>query len=157
MERKASLLDVCNLPKRLYPEAPIVGIGAVIVKENKVLLVKRAGEPGKGLWSIPGGLVEIGESIRDAVRREVKEETGLDVRVDEIADVTEIIIRDEENRVKHHYVIIDFFAVPLKGELKASSDALEVRWVEFKDLKNYSLTNTVKKLFKKLGFLEENN
>jgi len=150
-------LDVCNLPKRLYPEAPIVGIGAVIVKENKVLLVKRAGEPGKGLWSIPGGLVEIGESIRDAVRREVKEETGLDVRVDEIADVTEIIIRDEENRVKHHYVIIDFFAVPLKGELKASSDALEVRWVEFKDLKNYSLTNTVKKLFKKLGFLEENN
>lgn len=146
---------MCNLPRRLYPEAPIVGIGAVIIKRNKVLLVKRAGEPGKGLWSIPGGLVEIGESIRDAVRREVKEETGLDVKVGEIADVTEIIIRDEENRVKHHYVIIDFFATPLKGELKASSDALEARWVEFRNLKNFSLTNTVKKLFKKLSFLEE--
>ena len=145
------------MPKRLYPEAPIVGVGAVIVKGNKILLVKRAGEPGKGLWSIPGGLVEIGESIKDAARREVKEETGLDVRVDEVADVTEIIIRDEKNRVKHHYVIVDFFAVPLKGELRASSDALEVRWVEFKDLKNYSLTNTVKELFKKLGFLDENS
>lgn len=145
------------MPKRLYPKAPIVGVGAVIVKGNKILLVKRAGEPGKGLWSIPGGLVEIGESIKDAARREVKEETGLDVRVDEVADVTEIIIRDEENKVKHHYVIVDFFAVPLKGELKASSDALEVRWVEFKDLKNYSLTNTVKKLFRKLGFLDENS
>jgi len=142
------------LHKRLYPEAPIVGIGAVIVKDNKVLLIKRAGEPGRGLWSIPGGLVELGEKIKDAVRREVKEETGLEVKVNEIADVTEIITRDEEGKVKYHFVIVDFFAEPLKGELKPSSDALEAKWVEFEDLRKYHLTETVEKLFKKLGFLK---
>ncbi len=140
--------------KRLYPEVPIVGIGAVIVKDNKVLLIKRAGEPGRGLWSIPGGLVELGEKIKDAVRREVKEETGLEVKVNEIADVTEIITRDEEGKVKYHFVIVDFFAEPLKGELKPSSDALEAKWVEFEDLRKYHLTETVEKLFKKLGFLK---
>jgi len=143
-----------TLHKRLYPEAPIVGIGAVIVKDNKVLLIKRAGEPGRGLWSIPGGLVELGEKIKDAVRREVKEETGLEVKVNEIADVTEIITRDEEGKVKYHFVIVDFFAEPLKGELKPSSDALEAKWVEFEDLRKYHLTETVEKLFKKLGFLK---
>jgi len=143
-----------TLHKRLYPEVPIVGIGAVIVKDNKVLLIKRAGEPGRGLWSIPGGLVELGEKIKDAVRREVKEETGLEVKVNEIADVTEIITRDEEGKVKYHFVIVDFFAEPLKGELKPSSDALEAKWVEFEDLRKYHLTETVEKLFKKLGFLK---
>ena len=140
--------------KRLYPEVPIVGIGAVIVKDNKVLLIKRAGEPGRGLWSIPGGLVELGEKIKDAVRREVKEETGLEVKVNEIADVTEIITRDEEGKVKYHFVIVDFFAEVLRGELKPSSDALEAKWVEFEDLRKYHLTETVEKLFKKLGFLK---
>ncbi len=142
------------LHKRLYPENPIVGIGAVIVKGNKVLLIKRAGDPGRGLWSIPGGLVELGEKIKDAVRREVKEETGLDVRVGEIADVTEIITRDEEGKVKYHFVIVDFFAEVLRGELKPSSDALEAKWVEFKDLRKYRLTETVERLFKKLRFLK---
>jgi len=142
------------LHKRLYPEVPIVGIGAVIVKDNKVLLIKRAGEPGRGLWSIPGGLVELGEKIKDAVRREVKEETGLEVKVNEIADVTEIITRDEEGKVKYHFVIVDFFAEVLRGELKPSSDALEAKWVEFEDLRKYHLTETVEKLFKKLGFLK---
>lgn len=142
------------LHKRLYPENPIVGIGAVIVKGNKVLLIKRAGDPGRGLWSIPGGLVELGEKIKDAVRREVKEETGLDVRVGEIANVTEIITRDEEGKVKYHFVIVDFFAEVLRGELKPSSDALEAKWVEFKDLRKYRLTETVERLFKKLGFLK---
>ena len=145
---------VLALHKRLYPENPIVGIGAVIVKGNKVLLIKRAGDPGRGLWSIPGGLVELGEKIKDAVRREVKEETGLDVRVGEIADVTEIITRDEEGKVKYHFVIVDFFAEVLRGELKPSSDALEAKWVEFKDLRKYRLTETVERLFKKLGFLK---
>ncbi|MEX2701538.1 MAG: NUDIX hydrolase [Candidatus Baldrarchaeota archaeon] len=140
--------------KRLYPENPIVGIGAVIVKGNKVLLIKRAGDPGRGLWSIPGGLVELGEKIKDAVCREVKEETGLDVRVGEIANVTEIITRDEEGKVKYHFVIVDFFAEVLRGELKPSSDALEAKWVEFKDLRKYRLTETVERLFKKLGFLK---
>jgi len=142
------------LHKRLYPENPIVGIGAVIVKDNKVLLIKRAGDPGRGLWSIPGGLVELGEKIKDAVCREVKEETGLDVRVGEIADATEIITRDEEGKVKYHFVIVDFFAEVLRGELKPSSDALEAKWVEFKDLRKYRLTETVERLFKKLGFLK---
>jgi len=145
---------VLALHKRLYPENPIVGIGAVIVKGNKVLLIKRAGDPGRGLWSIPGGLVELGEKIKDAVRREVKEETGLDVRVGEIANVTEIITRDEEGKVKYHFVIVDFFAEVLRGELKPSSDALEAKWVEFKDLRKYRLTETVERLFKKLGFLK---
>jgi len=145
---------VLALHKRLYPENPIVGIGAVIVKDNKVLLIKRAGDPGRGLWSIPGGLVELGEKIKDAVCREVKEETGLDVRVGEIADVTEIITRDEKDKVKYHFVIVDFFAEVLRGELKPSSDALEAKWVEFKDLRKYRLTETVERLFKKLGFLK---
>ncbi|MBO8183192.1 MAG: NUDIX hydrolase [Archaeoglobus sp.] len=117
--------------KREYPERPLVGVGAVILEENRILLIKRASEPNKGLWSVPGGLVRLGERLEDALKREVKEETGLEVEVGDLAFVAEEII--ELEGIKYHYIIIDFFASIKGGELRAGSDALDVRWFDLDD------------------------
>ena len=117
--------------RRLYPKQPLVGVGAVVVCSGKILLEKRKNEPGKGKWSIPGGLVELGENTEQTVIREVKEETGLDVEKPEQIDVVDSITENENGRIKYHFVIIDYF-VKLTGDtLKASSDAEELKWVQF--------------------------
>lgn len=140
--------------RREYPSLPLVGAGAVIVKDGKVLLVKRRAPPKAGYYSIPGGLVEVGESVREAAKREVFEETGLIVKVGELIDVIDNIVKDEKGRVKYHYVIIDYLAHPVGGRLKESSDAAEVKWVSFDELKDLKLTESAKKLFRKLGFMK---
>jgi ADP-ribose pyrophosphatase YjhB (NUDIX family) len=119
---------------REYPKRPLVGVGAIILKENRILLVRRASDPNKGLWSIPGGLVRIGECLRDAVRREVWEETGLEVEVGDLAFVSEEIFRAEG--VRYHYILIDFFAEVVGGELRAGSDAMDVAWFDINELGN---------------------
>ena len=93
---------------REYPEHPLVGVGAVAVHNDKVLLVKRGHPPGVGLWSIPGGLVELGEKIEDAVKREFQEETGLICEVRDLIQVSQVIIRDDHGRIKWHYIILDY-------------------------------------------------
>ncbi len=115
--------------QREYPEAPLVGVGAVIVERGRVLLVRRGREPLKGEWSLPGGLLEIGESLAAGVMREVKEETGLTVRLVELVELIDRVHRDGE-RVRYHYVIADYLCTVAGGELKAASDADAVRWVE---------------------------
>jgi len=115
---------------REYPARPILGVGAVVVSDGRVLLVKRGKEPAKGVWSIPGGAVEIGETIRDAVTRETKEETGLEIEVRDLLSVLERIFRDDSGRIKYHYVLIDYRAVPVGGVLSAGSDAAEVAFFE---------------------------
>jgi len=137
------------LVKRLYPKQPIIGVGAVIIKDGKILLEKRKNEPGKGKWSIPGGLVELGESVEQTVVREVEEETGFEVEKPEHIDVVDNIIRDESGRVKYHFVIIDYFMRLKGGTLKAASDAEELKWVPLSDVEKYDLTKTFRAFFQR--------
>ena len=104
--------------KRLYPDQPVVGIGAVIVKDGKIALIKRGNEPSKGKWTIPGGLVELGESLEAAVIRETKEETCLDVENPRLIDVVDNVDLDEQGKIKYHYVIIDYLVQVKAGILK---------------------------------------
>ena len=115
--------------QREYPLAPLVGVGAVVVRQGRVLLVRRGTEPMKGRWSLPGGLLELGESLTGGVAREVREETGLVVEPVELIELLDRIHRDGE-RVRYHYVIADYLCSVLGGELCAASDADDVRWVE---------------------------
>ena len=135
--------------KRLYPKQPIVGVGAVIICDGKILLEKRRNEPGKGKWSIPGGLVELGETAEQTVIREVEEETGLNVEKPEHIDVVDNIIRDKNGEVKYHFVIIDYFVKLKGGELQVGSDAGELRWVTFDEAEKYDLTKTLKAFFQR--------
>ncbi|MGA2004094.1 MAG: NUDIX hydrolase [Terriglobales bacterium] len=114
--------------KREYPESPLIGVGAVIVKDGRALLIKRGQPPLLGEWSLPGGVLECGESLREAAIREAREETGLTVEVGEMLGVYERVIRSDDGRVRYHYVLIDFLCRPVVGELKASSDAAEAGW-----------------------------
>jgi mutator protein MutT len=135
--------------RRLYPKQPLVGVGAVLVRDGQILLEKRKNEPGKDKWSIPGGLVELGETVEQAVIREVKEETGLDVEEPEQVDVVDSITKDEKSEIKYHFVIIDFFLRLRAGELTALSDAEELRWVRFDQVEHHDLTKSFRAFFQK--------
>jgi mutator protein MutT len=137
------------LVKRLYPKQPIVGVGAVVVCDGKILLEKRKNEPGKGKWSIPGGLVELGEGVEQTVIREVREETGLEVGKPEHVDVVDNVVRDENSEVKYHFVIIDYFVKLKGGTMKAMSDAEELRWVTFDEVEKHDLTKTFREFFQR--------
>jgi 8-oxo-dGTP diphosphatase len=128
--------------KREYPERPLVGVGGVVIAEGKALLIKRGGPPLEGQWSIPGGMLEVGETLRDGVHRELKEETGLTVRVGELVEVFERIFQDEAGRIRYHFVIHDFLCEALSGEAKAASDVTDVAWVTKSALSEYGLTET---------------
>jgi len=123
--------------RREFPLTPLVGVGAVIVKEGRVLLVRRANEPMKGRWSLPGGLLELGESLTDGVAREVREEAGLIVAPVELIELFDSIHREGE-RVRYHYVIADYLCRVVGGALQAASDADEARWVERAEWNSHS-------------------
>ncbi len=135
--------------RRLYPKQPFVGVGAVLICAGKILLEKRKNDPGKGKWSIPGGLVELGENVEQTVIREVEEETGLHVEKPEHIDVVDSITRDENGDIKYHFVIIDYFVKLKDGTLKASSDAEELTWVAFDQVERYDLTKTFRAFFQR--------
>jgi 8-oxo-dGTP diphosphatase len=124
---------------REYPERPIVGVGAVVLDGDRVVLVKRANEPLKGEWSLPGGAVDVGETLEEAIRREVREETGLAVEVGPIVEVLDRIRSDSDGRVKFHYVLIDFLCRPTGGELRCASDAEEAVWTDVRGIKRYEV------------------
>ncbi len=131
--------------KRSYTGHPLIGVGAVVLINNSVLLIKRANEPCKGCWAIPGGLLDYGESIVDAVRRELYEETGLVGKPTGIIWVDNIIVKDEYNKVKYHYVIIDLLFTDIKGRVKPGSDALEARWFKINNIPK-EITPSTRKL-----------
>jgi 8-oxo-dGTP diphosphatase len=138
-----------TLLNRLYPKQPIAGVGAVIICKGKILLEKRKGEPGRGKWSIPGGLVELGESAEQTVIREVKEETNLEVEEPKLIDVVNNITLDGNNKIKYHFVIVDYFVKLKGGTLEAADDAEELRWVTFDKVEDYDLTKSFREFFQR--------
>ncbi|SRR6266568_681989 len=114
---------------RQFPDVPLVGIGAVVIDKGRVLLILRGQEPLKGRWSLPGGMLELGESLLDGVVREVREETGLTVEPVELIELLDRVFR-EADRVRYHYVIADYLCRVVEGSLEAASDADDVRWME---------------------------
>jgi ADP-ribose pyrophosphatase YjhB (NUDIX family) len=135
--------------ERLYPKYGIAAVGAVVIFNNKILLVERAYPPGVGMWSIPGGVIEAGERISEAAKRELREETGLEAEPLGILWVLNNIVRDEIGRVKYHYVIVDVFFDPktLKGELRPGGDVTGVSWFTIEEAKNSPrVSKTVKRL-----------
>jgi 8-oxo-dGTP diphosphatase len=124
---------------REYPAHPVVGVGAVVVRDGKALIIKRAHEPRKGEWSLPGGLLELGESLQDAARREIKEETSLDVEVGPVIETFDRVHRDDQGRIRYHFVIVDFVCWPNQGEALPGSDADGVAWVTPDDIDAYQV------------------
>lgn len=125
--------------KREYPEHPIIGVGGVVIRGDNVLLIRRGREPLKGEWSIPGGMLELGENLKDGVKRELLEETGLKVRPLEVLTVFDRILRNGK-RVQFHYVIVDYLCTAAGGRLKSGSDVLDARWVRRNELPRYKVT-----------------
>jgi ADP-ribose pyrophosphatase YjhB (NUDIX family) len=120
--------------KRAYPERPIVGVGGVIIHDGRALIVQRAHEPRKGEWTVPGGVLEIGETLRSGTEREVLEETGLVVKAGPVIDVFENIWPDAEGKMQYHYVLVDFLCELISGELKAETDVSDARWITPEEL-----------------------
>src|SRR5271165_3142205 len=141
--------------QREFPETPLVGVGAIIIEPSRVLLVKRAHPPLQAQWSIPGGVLEVGELVREAAVREAREETGLAVEPGELLGVYDRILRDPEKRVQYHYVLIDFLCRPVGGDLSAASDAAEARWFTREELPALKLAadtqDVIRKGFEKLA------
>jgi 8-oxo-dGTP diphosphatase len=131
-----------------YPSGPQTAVGVIVFRDDKVLLVKRANRPGQGLWAIPGGRVELGETLKEAARREVKEETGVSISPTEPIYVFEVIERDDEGDIRFHYVIIDLLAEYLSGEVNPGTDASEARWISSAELKELPVTKTTREFLK---------
>jgi 8-oxo-dGTP diphosphatase len=120
--------------KREYPESPIVGVGGVIFDGASVLLAKRGQEPAKGTWSLPGGAVELGEKVIDALKREIREEIGIEIEVGGLIRVLDRIIHDEEKKIRYHYVIVDYWGWKVSGEPKPGSDTSDICFVPLKEI-----------------------
>jgi 8-oxo-dGTP diphosphatase len=137
-----------GVPRR-YPPCPLIGVGVLVFDKDRVLLVKREQEPGKGRWSIPGGLLELGELLKEGARRETKEETGIDVNVDDLLDVIDNIVVDEHDKVSYHYVLIDYLGHRIGGTLVPGTDVKEARWATLEELDALSTTRTLQRLVQK--------
>jgi len=138
---------------RAYRELPRVGVGAVVIHEGRILLVKRASPPGKGFWAIPGGLVELGETVREAAERELLEETGISVRARDAFYLFDFIDRDADGTIRYHYVIVDFLADYLGGEPRAADDVSDARWLSPAEAAAMNLSPTTRKLLEQMKFI----
>jgi mutator protein MutT len=137
--------------RREYPDTPILGVGAVVIDGDRVLLIKRGRAPLLGEWSIPGGAVELGETVREAVVREVLEETGVAVEVAELLGVFDRVVRDDRGKLRYHYILIDFLCRRVSGEAKASGDAADARWFSIEEVNTLSLAKDTAEVIR-LGF-----
>ncbi|HEY3110625.1 MAG TPA: NUDIX hydrolase [Chloroflexota bacterium] len=136
--------------ERMYPVRPWIAVGVIVVRDGKVLLVQRGKEPGRGFWAVPGGMVDLGETSRQAAAREAREETGLDVGVGEVFWVADAIRRDADGRVSYHNVIVDFLAYAPSGDPVCGDDAMDVRWCGPEELAEIEPTPTMWPLLEKL-------
>ena len=137
------------ISQREYPERPVVGVGGVVISHGRALLVRRASPPLQGEWSIPGGMLEVGETLVEGVRRELEEETGIEVRVHGVLEVFERISLDAAGKTAYHYVVLDYYCELVRGEVRPGSDVTEVEWVAEADLEKYSLTPSASQVIRK--------
>ena len=137
-----------------FNNKPLIAVGVLVIDKDKALIIKRGEEPNKFLWSIPGGLVEIGEELEEAAIREVKEEMGIDIKIEKMIGIFNCINRNK-NEIKYHYVIIDYIAREFTGSIKTNKEILDFKWMKFNELHNYELTNTTRELFRE--FIRKNN
>ena len=133
-------------------KGPQVAVGAIVIKDEKILLVKRNKAPHKDLWAIPGGSVELGETLQEAAERELSEETGLTIKAGKPVYTFDLIERNGFGDVRFHYVIVDLFANYVSGELHPADDALDARWFAPEDLVHIALSDSTRKLLQKMGF-----
>ncbi|MDD5169028.1 MAG: NUDIX hydrolase [Syntrophales bacterium] len=145
------------MSRREYPDLPRVGIGAIVAKDGKVLMVKRAAAPNQNRWAIPGGMLELGETLQEGAEREIMEETGLRIKAGKPIYAFDFMERDEEGRLHFHYVIVDLEAVYLGGEIKASSDALDVRWVAPEECRDLPMSKNTLKILEDLNYIPRDN
>ncbi len=136
-------MEVVRKIRREYPDCPIVGVGGIIFNGDQVLLAKRGQEPGKGLWTLPGGMVELGECLEDALKREIIEELSVTIRVCALVRLLDRIIRDESGRVRYHYVIADYWGYPISGQLRPGSDVSDAAYVPLLDVPGMGLPKEV--------------
>lgn len=140
--------------RREYPEGPVVGVGALVVKDRRILLVKRGVEPSRGLWSIPGGTLELGETLKAGAERETLEETGIVIEAGEPVYVFDFFERDHEGRIRFHFVIVDLWGKYQSGEAKEGDDADAVCWADREDLKGLAIGKNTRRLLEGTGFLK---
>jgi ADP-ribose pyrophosphatase len=137
------------MSKREYPDCPRVGVGAVVIRDDAVLLVKRGISPAKGMWAIPGGNLKLGETLQEAAEREIMEETGVRIKAKLPPHFTfELIERDEEDKIRFHYVIVDLLADYIDGEPHGADDAVDARWVRMKDLDDIPVSENTLNILK---------
>jgi 8-oxo-dGTP diphosphatase len=137
------------MASQAFPDRPVVAVGAVVLKGRSVLLVKRRKPPNEGLWAIPGGSVELGETLQEAAEREILEETGVSIRAREPVYIFDVVDRDDQGGVRYHYVIADLIADYLKGEPVPADDALEARWIGPGDLDELAVSATTLDLLRR--------
>jgi ADP-ribose pyrophosphatase YjhB (NUDIX family) len=128
------------LDDRRYPKRPILGVGAIVIDTGRVLLVERGREPLKGYWSLPGGVLEIGEKLIEGVRRETLEETGLEIEPLSVVEIFERIMRDAAGKSEYHYVLVDYICRVTGGELRPGDDVSSALWVDREALPQYRIT-----------------
>lgn len=139
---------------RRYPQSPLIGVGAIIIERGRVVLVKRGHEPLKGEWSIPGGVLEVGEMLREAAVREAREETGLTVETLDLLGVFDRVVRDEAGKTLYHYVLIDFLCRRVSGELCCAGDADEARWFTVDEIGPLRLAKDTEEVIR-MGFKKQ--
>ena len=138
---------------REYPDHPRVGVGAVVLREGCILLVRRGAAPAQGLWAIPGGGLKLGETLQEGAEREILEETGIIIRAGEPLFTCDSCQRDADGRIRFHYVIVDVTADYVSGDVKGADDALEARWVSLAEIRDLPVTKTTLKLLTQIGFI----
>jgi 8-oxo-dGTP diphosphatase len=141
------------MSRREYPQKPIVGVGAIVIKEGKVLLVKRAAAPSRGLWAIPGGSLELGETLQRGAEREILEETGIQIRAGAPVYAFDFLEYDTKNQLQYHFVVVDMEAEYVAGEVQAADDALDARWVSPEELRAMPASRNTLKILKARGFI----
>lgn len=137
--------------RRWYPQHPMVAAHPVVVKDRRLLLVKRAKEPSKGRWSLPGGAIELGESVYEAGRREVLEECSIDIEIERVLDIADSIIKDDDGRIAYHFVIIYLTAHHKSGEIKAHSDAADIGWFTPAEIPGLDMHHQLRAVLVKAG------
>ncbi|PKN34185.1 MAG: NUDIX hydrolase [Deltaproteobacteria bacterium HGW-Deltaproteobacteria-19] len=138
---------------REYPDRPRVGVGAIVIRKGRVLLVQRGIEPSRGLWAIPGGSLELGETIQEGAEREILEETGIVIRAGDPVHTFDFFERDQAGRIRFHYVIVDVTAEYVSGDVRADDDAADARWLSPKDLDALPVARNTLRVLQKVGFL----